>query len=242
MSAPVVIIGGGLAGISAACHLAAKGFRVHLLEKSSRLGGRAQMGNRLTLGCCTSYLDLLDMLGTRHLVHMQRRMDIAVAYEGRLARLKAVALPHPWAIAPSFLRYPFLSISAKGAVCRALLRIAQGAPPLANETFAAWLQRHRQSSHARRFFWELITAPTLNSPAETASAEFALLVFREAVLAGPHTATLGFIPYDGVRLLHPVNEFLARRGSQVQLCAPVERITEGCENSRFHVHLKTARY
>ena len=38
------------------------------------------MGNRLT-GCCTSYLDLLDMLGTRHWVHMQRRMDIAVAYD-----------------------------------------------------------------------------------------------------------------------------------------------------------------
>ena len=34
MSAPVVIIGGGLAGISAACHLAAKGFRVHLLKKT----------------------------------------------------------------------------------------------------------------------------------------------------------------------------------------------------------------
>ncbi|MGI6082143.1 MAG: hydroxysqualene dehydroxylase HpnE [Limnochordia bacterium] len=238
MSAPVVIVGGGLAGISAACHLADQGFKVRLLEKSRRLGGRAQGGNRLTLGCCTSYLQLLDMLGTRHLIHMQERMDITVAYQGRRSRLHAVALPHPWALAPSFLRYPFLSVRAKGTVGRALLRIARGAQPLPEESFAAWLERHRQPRQARRFFWELIAAPTLNSPAETAAAEFALLVFREAVLGGPHTATLGFIPYDAARLLEPVSRFLADRGSQVQLQASVERIAEAAGDPRFRVHLK----
>jgi phytoene dehydrogenase-like protein len=37
----VVIIGGGLAGLSAACYLARSGVAVTLFEKSSGLGGRA---------------------------------------------------------------------------------------------------------------------------------------------------------------------------------------------------------
>ncbi|MGI6611648.1 MAG: hydroxysqualene dehydroxylase HpnE [Limnochordia bacterium] len=235
MSSSVVVIGAGLAGISAACHLADRGFTVHLLEKSSRLGGRAgshtfsdgttvPMGSHLTLGCCSSYLQLLDALGTSDLVTMQQRLHITVAHQGCLSTLKAVALPHPLALVPSFVSYPFLGPKAKLAVARALRAIARGAEPLPGESFAAWLERHHQPMQARQFFWELVTAPTLNSPAETASAEFALLVFRLAVLGGPQTAALGFIPAAASDLLKPVSEYLARRGGQLRLRTAVERI------------------
>jgi choline dehydrogenase-like flavoprotein len=38
---PVVIIGGGLGGLSAACTLAARGYKVRLLEANSWVGGKA---------------------------------------------------------------------------------------------------------------------------------------------------------------------------------------------------------
>ncbi|MDW8213956.1 MAG: FAD-dependent oxidoreductase, partial [Roseiflexaceae bacterium] len=39
MNLPIIIVGGGLGGLSAAIHLAARGRRVVLLEKNGRVGG-----------------------------------------------------------------------------------------------------------------------------------------------------------------------------------------------------------
>src|SRR5258706_167018 len=64
----VIVIGGGLAGLSSAVALAEAGHRVRLLEKRSHLGGRAasyvlpggeHVDNcqHVTLGCCTNLED-----------------------------------------------------------------------------------------------------------------------------------------------------------------------------------------
>src|SRR3984957_21182056 len=64
----VIVIGGGLAGLSSAVALAEAGFRVRLLEKRPHLGGRAASYalpggetidncQHVTLGCCTNLED-----------------------------------------------------------------------------------------------------------------------------------------------------------------------------------------
>ncbi|MCH8930166.1 MAG: NAD(P)-binding protein, partial [Proteobacteria bacterium] len=40
-SSTVLVLGGGLSGLSAACHLLDNGYRVSLIEKRPFLGGRA---------------------------------------------------------------------------------------------------------------------------------------------------------------------------------------------------------
>src|SRR5439155_26658711 len=94
----VVVIGGGLAGISAALECADAVARVTLLEVRPRLGGAAYSFEREGLGvdngqhvflrCCTEYRRLLERLGTAHLAPIQRRLDIPVlAPGGRQGRL-----------------------------------------------------------------------------------------------------------------------------------------------------------
>ena len=67
----VIVIGGGLAGLSSAVALAEAGFRVRLLEKRPHLGGRAasyvlpggeHVDNcqHVTLGCCTNLRGFLS--------------------------------------------------------------------------------------------------------------------------------------------------------------------------------------
>jgi phytoene dehydrogenase-like protein len=73
----VVIIGGGFAGLSAGVALAARGFRVALLERKPALGGRAYSfvdpetgdsvdnGQHVLMGCYAETLSFLDQIGTR---------------------------------------------------------------------------------------------------------------------------------------------------------------------------------
>ena len=73
-SQSVLVIGGGLAGMSSAVALAEAGFRVRLLEKRPHLGGRAtsytlpdgsEVDNcqHVTLGCCTNLADFYRRVG-----------------------------------------------------------------------------------------------------------------------------------------------------------------------------------
>src|SRR5579863_7967616 len=73
-SKSVIVIGGGLAGLSAAVALAESGYRITLLEKRPFLGGRAtsyvlptgeHVDNcqHVTLGCCTNLDDFYRRAG-----------------------------------------------------------------------------------------------------------------------------------------------------------------------------------
>ncbi|RDI53390.1 hydroxysqualene dehydroxylase [Nocardia mexicana] len=88
MSARVVVVGGGLAGITAALGCADAGHRVHLVESRPWLGGltysfdrgglRVDNGQHVFLRCCTRYRALLARLGVERDVNLQSRLDIPV--------------------------------------------------------------------------------------------------------------------------------------------------------------------
>jgi choline dehydrogenase-like flavoprotein len=88
----VVVVGGGLAGISAALACADAGAGVTLLEKRSRLGGltwsfthdglQVDNGQHVFLRCCTAYLDFLGRIGSAGDVELQERLDVTVLRAG----------------------------------------------------------------------------------------------------------------------------------------------------------------
>src|SRR5882757_8016683 len=67
----VAVVGGGVAGLAAACALAQDGYAVELFEQRPYVGGRASSYlhpgvdeiidncQHIVLGCCTNVLDLL---------------------------------------------------------------------------------------------------------------------------------------------------------------------------------------
>ena len=86
--ARIAVLGGGLAGITAALECADAGAEVTLYESRPRLGGATfsirrgghwlDNGQHVALRCCTAYRRLLATLGTDRYLTLQPRLSILV--------------------------------------------------------------------------------------------------------------------------------------------------------------------
>lgn len=202
----VAVVGGGLAGISAALELADEGAEVTLLEARPRLGGATfsierdglwlDNGQHVFLRCCTAYLGLLRRLGVEDDAVLQDRLELPVlAPGGRRERIARTALPAPLHLAPAIARYGFLSTRERLRVLVAAARLARldpDDPRLDDRTFDAWLRAHGQSPRAIDALWDLITLPTVNLPAAEASLALAAKVFRTGLLDERDAADIGY--------------------------------------------------
>jgi squalene-associated FAD-dependent desaturase len=202
----VLIVGGGLAGITAALDCAAAGASVTLVEVRRRLGGaaysferdgmRLDNGQHVFLRCCVAYRALLARLGSVRLTTVQPRLEIPVLKPGHApVLLRRGALPAPAHLAGALARYPHLTLRERLGAARAalgLMRLDPDEPTLDAQTFAAWLARRGQGPRALAALWDLIALPTLNLPATEASLALAAFVFRTGLLSGADAGDIGF--------------------------------------------------
>ncbi|PZS40581.1 MAG: phytoene dehydrogenase [Pseudonocardiales bacterium] len=236
----VAVIGGGLAGITAALQCADAGCQVTVFESRPQLGGlthsfargdlNVDNGQHVFLRCCTSYRALLRRLGVADRVELQPRLAIPVCSPGadRPVWLRRTALPAPLHLAASLLQYRPLSTVERMRFALAAVALRRVDPTLAatdKQSFGAWLRRHGQSDHAISALWELVGIATLNSRADDASLSLAATVFQEGLLTDASAADIGWslVP---LRELHgdPALACLAEAGAQVRTGVTVRGI------------------
>ena len=228
----VTVVGGGLAGITAALDCADAGAAVTLLEVRRRLGGAAYSferdglaldnGQHVFLRCCGSYRALLARLGSEPLTTVQPRLRIPVLSPGRPpALLRRGRLPAPAQLAGALALYPHLSpVRRLGAAraARALARLDLEDPALEAHTLGAWLARHGQDETAVAALWDLIALPTMNVPAAQASLALAAFVFRTGLLSRADAGDIGFHDASlGEILDRPAQRALAAAGVRVRM-------------------------
>ncbi|MFE1556671.1 hydroxysqualene dehydroxylase HpnE [Streptomyces sp. NPDC058734] len=205
-----VVIGGGLAGVTAALELADAGLRVTLLEGRPRLGGLAfsfkrgdltvDNGQHVYLRCCTAYRWFLDRVDGAALAPLQDRLDVPVLDVAhprgpRLGRLRRSALPVPLHLAASLATYPHLSLAERASVGRAALalrRLDPADPALDGLDFGTWLARYGQSPRTVDALWDLVGIATLNAVAADSSLGLAAMVFKTGLLSENGAADIGW--------------------------------------------------
>jgi squalene-associated FAD-dependent desaturase len=216
VSPRTVVVGGGLAGLTAALERARLGDQVQLIESRPRLGGLAgsfprsgpagnlwvDTGQHVFLRCCTAYRRLLTGLGVASEVTLQRRLDIPVVRPGAgpgtatvAARLRRAPLPAPAHLAPALARYRLLTPADRLRVARAALalrRVDPASPGTDTISFGEWLTAHGQNGRAVTALWDLVGVAALNAPAARTSLALAATVFRTGLLEDPGAADIGW--------------------------------------------------
>jgi zeta-carotene desaturase len=219
-----IIIGGGVAGIAAAVALESSGFHVTLLEARKSLGGRAssfidpQSGEEIDncqhvlLGCCTNLLDLYRRLGCMEKIRFEKTITFRDE-KGRKHGLGATpGFPAPTHLSASFLTFGILTVKEKIACARAMLAMLRlgrkGREKLADVSFGQWLAEHQQPASLVTKMYEPVLVGALNEDCRKCSAQYAIQVFQDAMLAHASGYVVGVptVPLSQLYGEHPVRD------------------------------------
>lgn len=239
----VAIIGGGVAGMSAACALAEAGFRVRLVERRSYLGGRANSYlhpgvnevidncQHVLFGCCTNLIGFYRRIGALERIHWSDGMTmIEPGAEGKPGRrsplgpskLGPIGLPAPLHALPKVLAAKAFTRADKLALARAFRALLRPIPQDTTEDLASWLRRNGQTRGTIERFWRLVIASALNADLESIALPYAAKVVRELFMNSAEAGRMGVSTVPLSELYAGAAEFLRGRGSEVMFNANVE--------------------
>ncbi len=242
----VTVVGGGLAGLSAACALADAGYAVRLLEKRRYLGGRASSYEHpgtgevidncqhVLLGNCVNLIDLYRRLGVSDAIRWFDRLTF-IEPGGLRSILQPSFLPAPFHDMPAFLRASAFSFADKLAIGRGMSAFIAGIPKDTDENFAQWLARHGQTAGAINRFWKPVLVSALNEDPDRMSVHYAGQVIRKSLLLSPGAGRMGVPTIPLSDLYSRSIGYLQSRGGQVDLSSAAESFQWSAETQQWTI-------
>jgi squalene-associated FAD-dependent desaturase len=229
----IAVVGGGVAGMSAACALAEAGFRVQLVERRAFLGGRAYSFRHpgvgevidncqhVLFGCCTNLDGFYRRIEVAGRIHWTSDMTM-IEPGGRRSVLGPSWLPAPLHGLPRFLAARAFTTGDKLALGRAFRGLMRPVPPDSAESLGEWLARNGQTKGALDRFWRLVIASALNADIGSISLPYAAKVIRELFLNSAQAGRMGMSTVPLGDLYAGASDFLLGKGSSVVLNAGVD--------------------
>ncbi len=229
----VTVVGGGVAGMSAACALAEAGLRVELVERRGYLGGRASSYlhpgvnevidncQHVLFGCCTNLVGFYKRIGVADHIYWTSEMTM-IEPGGRRSKLGPSGLPAPLHGLPKLLSAHAFSLADKIALARAFTALARPVPAYSRESLGVWLKRHGQTKGALERFWRLVIASALNADIDSIAMPYAAKVIRELFMNSAFAGSMGMSTVPLSELYAGVAPFVKQRGGCVQLNTFIE--------------------
>ena len=240
-----IVVGGGVAGMSAACALAQAGLRVQLVERRGYLGGRASSYRHpgvdevidncqhVLFGCCTNLIGFYRRIGVLDRIHWTRTMTMIEPGGRRTLLGPSVWLPAPLHGLPSLLAAKALNRDDKKALARAFRLLMRPIPANSTETLGAWLRRTGQTPGAINRFWRLVIASALNGDVDVIALPYAAKVIRELFLNSAEAGAMGMSTAPLSDLYRGAERFLSEHGGEVVYNAGVESAAYDEETSQW---------
>jgi zeta-carotene desaturase len=246
----VTVIGGGVAGMSAACALAEAGFHVKLFERRGYLGGRASsylhpgVGEvidncqHVLFGCCTNLQGFYKRIGVAERIHWTSEMTM-IEPGGRRSVLGPSFLPAPLHGLPKLMTAHAFSLADKIALGRAFSALMKPVPADSTESLGDWLKRNKQTRGAVERFWRLVIASALNAEIDEIALPYAAKVIRELFMNSAFAGSMGMSTVPLSELYARVRPFLEERAGIVLLNTIVEGAEWDEETLQWTVRTRT---
>jgi len=242
----VTVVGGGVAGMSAACALAEAGLRVKLVERRGYLGGRTSSYlhpgvnevidncQHVLFGCCTNLQGFYRRIGVADKIHWTSEMTM-IEPGGRRSRLGPSFLPAPLHGLPKLMTAKAFSVADKVALGRAFGAMMRPVPSDSRESLGGWLKRHGQTRGALNRFWRLVIASALNADIDDIALAYAAKVIRELFMNSAFAGSMGMSTVPLSELYAGTAKCLQERGSSILLNTSVESAAWDEEASQWTI-------
>jgi len=229
----VTVIGGGVAGMSAACALAEAGFVARLVERRGYLGGRASsylhpgVGEvidncqHVLFGCCTNLQRFYRRISVLDKIHWSSEMTM-IEPGGRRSALGPSFLPAPLHGLPKLMAAKAFTWADKLALARAFAALMRPVAQDSTESLGAWLRWHKQTRGALNRFWRLVIASALNAEIDEIALPYAAKVIRELFMNSALAGSMGLSTVPLSELYAHVTPYLEERRGSVLLNTNVE--------------------
>jgi squalene-associated FAD-dependent desaturase len=246
----LVIIGGGVAGLSAAVFAIRHQLRPIIIEATPNFGGRARSvalqalpqqidnGQHVLSSAYSHTRELLDIIGTSRLIYFQPKLSINFFLNNRRKfQFIAAPLPAPFHfLVPLLLKAPLTETDRKHLWQFGKSFAFSKAEEFHHLTVAEWLETTACTDSMLKLLWEPITLATINTPVKKASAEMLHRVLKLAFLGNSKNSGLG-IPKASLSevFAKPAVQFIEQNGGEVISGNSVVKI-EALENGHFEIY------
>ena len=191
------MIGGGIAGLSAAVTLASQGIKVTLLDAAAQLGGRARSvaiefnsqvhqldnGQHIMLGAYRETLNLLQKIGVNEkyaFLRLPLNLETRAGGQTVFKLAPPAWLPAPFIQLIGFLCCQGLTWHERISTIKLMLRLKKSNYQLiTDEPLADYLQKNAQTNNVVTLLWEPLCLAALNTPIHLASTKVFLNVLRD---------------------------------------------------------------
>ena len=224
----VLILGGGLAGLTAAKRLTDKGFQVKVLEKREIFGGKVsawkdeegdwiESGTHCFFGAYSVLYDLMKELKSDHAVVWKEHQLTYTLEGGKSFTFKTWDLPSPLHLLPAIVQNGYFTFGEMAAFAKSLIPLAlqkeKYAPTQDHLSFARWAAEKKFGSRLLEKMFRPMALALKFIPPEEISAKIILDV-TETFYRIPDASRMGFLKGSPQEYLtQPLIDYSASKGA-----------------------------
>lgn len=239
-----LVIGGGIAGLTASSILSSQKISVTLIEATPKLGGRTYSftdketstiidnGQHILMGCYKETLLYLKLIRAENNFDFQKNLKINFLSRDRKEyKLNADKLFYPFNLLYAILNYDAFTLGEKLSFIGFVLKLPfQSKKSLKNISILDWLERNNQNENLIKYFWEILCVGALNSSLTKASAQIFHNILTKIFFNGNFASTI-VLPKFGLSesLIEPAEKFIIKNGGKITCSESVKELVINSE-------------
>jgi squalene-associated FAD-dependent desaturase len=186
------VIGGGLAGLSAAVYLTDNNHSVTIFESSATLGGRAKQINTTSelphldygqhvLSSAYKYMfKFADKIGSRQKFKIPERLDVTFMNHTTSSKLKTGYLPYPFNLLLGLMNFSLISGEERRALIKFLFFIKNSDESFyTSKSLCEFFAKHNQTENLIKSFWNKVVISIFNTKTEDVDPQMFVFTMRK---------------------------------------------------------------